>query len=238
MLIRVRDLRVSYGSVEVLHGINLEVGAGEFVSIVGKSGCGKSTLLLALAGFVECQGDVHFPGEFGIVFQNYAVFPWMTVRDNIAFGLWTRPAADREAIVDRHLSLVGLQAHADKYPSLLSGGQAQRVALARALAADPAVVLMDEPFGALDTFTRNQMQQWLAMLWQGGSKTGLFVTHNIEEAIFLSDRIILMDQGRILTEVGVEVERPRDSELKYSGQFVELRRSILERLGTTEPVRS
>jgi NitT/TauT family transport system ATP-binding protein len=234
--------------VHALGPLDLSLRTGEFFGVVGPSGCGKSTLLEIMAGLSRpTKGEVRFDGVpvggevpegIGVIFQDDASFPWLTVRDNIAFGLWTRPAADREAIVDRHLSLVGLQAHADKYPSLLSGGQAQRVALARALAADPAVVLMDEPFGALDTFTRNQMQQWLAMLWQGGSKTGLFVTHNIEEAIFLSDRIILMDQGRILTEVGVEVERPRDSELKYSGQFVELRRSILERLGTTEPVRS
>jgi len=231
VLISVQALRVSYGDTEVLHGIDLQVEEGQFVSIVGKSGCGKSTLLLALAGFIPREGEITFPGEFGMVFQNYAVFPWMTVRDNIAFGLGGRGAAERNTIVDQHLSLVGLESHASKYPSQLSGGQAQRVALARALAADPKVVLMDEPFGALDNFTRNQMQQWLAELWQNEHKTVLLVTHNIEEAVFLSDRLILMEKGRIEGDVAVDLKRPRAADLKFSAGFVDLRRSILERLG-------
>ncbi|SRR5712664_1985135 len=231
MLIQVQGLRVSYGNTEVLHGIDLEIQEGQFVSIVGKSGCGKSTLLLALASFVPHDGAVEFPADFGMVFQNYAVFPWMTVRDNIAFGLSKLPAVERATVVDKHLVLVGLESHANKYPSQLSGGQAQRVALARALAANPKVILMDEPFGALDNFTRSQMQQWLAGVWQNDHKTVVLVTHNIEEAIFLSDRIILMDKGEIEGDVEVDLQRPRASELKFSTGFVDLRRSILERFG-------
>jgi len=138
---------------------------------------------------------------------------------------------ERAEIVAKHLSLVGLESHATKFPSQLSGGQAQRVALARALAVGPRVIMMDEPFGALDMFTRNQMQQWLEELWEREHKTVLFVSHNIEEAIFLSDRIILMDRGRIEGEIRVTLRRPRAADLKFSMEFVELRRSILERIG-------
>ncbi len=231
MLVEARQLRVRYDDTEVLHGIDLDVREGEFVSIVGRSGCSQSTLLLALAGFIASQGRVRFPREFGVVFQHYAVFPWMTVRDNISFGLQHMPAAQRGAVVDEHLALVGLSSHAAHYPSQLSGGQAQRVALARALAPDPKVILLDEPFGALDTFTRSVMQQWLSDLWLRARRTVLFVSHNIEEAIFLSDRTILMDEGQITGSIAIDFERPRPSALAYSAEFVALRREIVERVG-------
>ena len=161
LIIEVRDLCVSYGDHAVLDAVNLKVRNGEFVSIVGQSGCGKSTLLLALAGFIAYQGQVTVPEHIGMVFQNYAVFPWLTVRGNIAFGLHELGALERENVIAHHLRLVGLEDHAHKYPAQLSGGQTQRVALARALAPRPKVVFMDEPFGALDMFTRERMQEWL-----------------------------------------------------------------------------
>jgi ABC-type nitrate/sulfonate/bicarbonate transport system ATPase subunit len=234
--IDVRDLRVAYDGHEVLHGIDLSIGEGEFVSIVGRSGCGKSTLLLALAGFIARQGDVRFPPDFGIVLQNYAVFPWMTVRDNVGFGLGAVPSRQRREVVDRYLALVGLGGLSDRYPSQLSGGQIQRVALARALAPEPKVILLDEPFGALDTFTRAVMQQWLADLWQRSPRTALFVSHNIEEALVLSDRIVLMDGGTIAGQLSVDFARPRSADIAYTPAFVELRRAIVDRIGRVPTV--
>jgi ABC-type nitrate/sulfonate/bicarbonate transport system ATPase subunit len=183
--IQVRGLHVHYGENEVLNGIDFTVDRGEFMSIVGKSGCGKSTLLHALAGFIEKDGEVKIPSDLGMVFQNYAVFPWLTVRGNIAFGLHEINGQQRENLVVRHLEMVGLSADAHKYPAQLSGGQTQRVALARALAPNPEIIFMDEPFGALDMYTREKMQTWLLHIWENNHKTVLFVTHNIEESIFL-----------------------------------------------------
>jgi NitT/TauT family transport system ATP-binding protein len=229
-LIEVRNLRVSYDGLEILHGVDITVRDGEFVTIVGKSGCGKSTLLLALAGFIKREGDVRMPSDIGMVFQNYAVFPWLTVRGNIAFGLQDLGTAERAEVIRHHLKLVGLEAHAGKYPAQLSGGQAQRVALARALAPNPPLVFMDEPFGALDMFTRDKMQEWLGEIWENEDKTVLFVTHNIEEAIFLSDRIVMMGEGDVLDELRIPFERPRTRELKFSPEFMKLKHRILERM--------
>lgn len=229
-LIQVRDLTVGYDDVTVLKNINFEVNEGEFVSIVGTSGCGKSTLLFALAGFIDSIGSIRMPTDIGVVFQNYAVFPWLTVKGNISFGLQHLPQDEREKIVRHHLALVGLERHADKYPAQLSGGQAQRVALARALAPNPQVILMDEPFGALDMFTRDKMQNWLQEIWENDNKTVLFVTHNIEEAIYLSDRIAILHKTLGLVEISVPITRPRKKEMKFSPEFVQLKREILEKL--------
>ncbi len=230
VLIQVQNLFVSYGDVPVLKDINFEINEGEFVSIVGTSGCGKSTLLYALAGFIESRGHIQMPSELGVVFQNYAVFPWMTVAGNIAFGLHRLPAEKRDKIVQHHLSLIGLEQHADKYPGQLSGGQTQRVALARALAPNPQVIFMDEPFGALDMFTRDKMQNWLEQVWENDNKTVLFVTHNIEEAIYLSDRIMILNNESGLMNIDVPFARPRLKEMKFSQEFVQLKRKILEQL--------
>jgi len=226
----IRDLRVKYGDIEVLHGIGFQVERGEFVSIVGKSGCGKSTLLHALAGFIGSEGEIQIPTDLGIVFQNYAVFPWLTVSGNIAFGVGSADSIRRKQIVSQHLDMVGLTADARKYPFQLSGGQAQRVALARALAANPSVILMDEPFGALDMFTREKMQRWLLDIWEKNHKTVLFVTHNIEEALFLSDKVIVFDQGDILGEIPVPFGRPRSEQLKFASPFIDLKRQILAQM--------
>jgi NitT/TauT family transport system ATP-binding protein len=228
--ISVCGLRVKYGELEVLHGIDFHVKPGEFVSIVGKSGCGKSTLLHALAGFIAKEGSIQIPSDLGVVFQNYAVFPWLTVKGNIAFGVGSTDSKQRREIVSHHLDMVGLAADANKYPFQLSGGQAQRVALARALAANPAVILMDEPFGALDMFTREKMQRWLLDIWEGNHKTVLFVTHNIEEALFLSDRLIVFGQGEILADFQMPFGRPRNEDIKFAAPFIELKRQILAKM--------
>jgi ABC-type nitrate/sulfonate/bicarbonate transport system ATPase subunit len=228
--ITVRGLRAKYGDVEVLHGIDFEVSERQFVSIVGKSGCGKSTLLHALAGFIEKDGDVRMPADIGVVFQNYAIFPWLTVKGNIGFGIPSVDSASKKEILASHLEMVGLSAEGHKYPFQLSGGQAQRVALARVLAANPSVILMDEPFGALDMFTRERMQTWLLKIWNASHKTVLFVTHNIEEALFLSDRVLVLGGGNVLVDLNVPFERPRLEALKFTPAFVELKKQILDKM--------
>ncbi len=225
--IRAQNLRVRYDENEVLHGLDFVVRKGEFVSIVGKSGCGKSTLLHALAGFIEKDGDVEVPADLGIVFQNYAVFPWLTVAGNIAYGLSQCSRSERRQVVAEMLERMELNDHAKKYPAQLSGGQTQRVALARALATNPEAVLMDEPFGALDPYTRDKMQTWLHQMWEQTNKTVLFVTHHIEEAVFLSDRIIVLGEGLICGEFDVPFGPRRKAEIKFTESFIELRRQVV-----------
>ncbi|HEV7682548.1 MAG TPA: ABC transporter ATP-binding protein [Pyrinomonadaceae bacterium] len=226
MHLSVRDLCVRFGEHRILKGISLTVERGEFVSIVGKSGCGKSTLLNALAGFIKSEGEVQIPAEVGVVFQSYAVFPWLTVRENISFGLHQFNGQQREALIVNHLKMTGLCSKAHKYPAQLSGGEVQRVALARALAPNPEVLLMDEPFGALDLYTREKMQTWLLDVWETNRKTVLFVTHNIEEAIFLSDRVFIMSGGRVRGEVHVPFERPRNAGMRFTAVTAELKGQI------------
>jgi ABC-type nitrate/sulfonate/bicarbonate transport system ATPase subunit len=226
MHLSVRDLCVRYGEQRVLQNVSFTVERGEFVSIVGKSGCGKSTLLNALAGFIKSEGEVQIPAEVGIVFQSYAVFPWLTVRENISFGLHQINGQQREALIASHLEMTGLSREAHKYPAQLSGGEIQRVALARALAANPEVLLMDEPFGALDLYTREKMQSWLLGIWERNQKTVLFVTHSIEEAIFLSDRVLIFGGGQVRGEVPVPFARPRYEEMKFTSPFGEIKRRI------------
>lgn len=228
--IEVRDLKVSYEDLEVIQGISFEVRRGEFVSIIGKTGCGKSSLLHALAGFIDKKGEITVSGNAGIVFQAYAIFPWLTVEQNIAFGLGKFSNVRRTELVSQHLEMTGLMNEASKYPFQLSGGQSQRVALARALAPNPDVILMDEPFGALDEFTREKMQAWLLDIWEKTHKTVVFVTHNLEEAIFLSDRVMALGHGKILGEFAVPFERPREEKVKFSGEFVTLKEKMLEML--------
>jgi len=230
--IQVRGLKVCYGSHEVIRGINFTVQKGEFVSVIGKSGCGKSSMLHALAGLIEKTGEVEIPTDVGMVFQSYAVFPWLTVKGNIAFGLQDADEKQRDELVAKYLEMIGLTNDARKYPYELSGGQSQRVALARALVLNPDVILMDEPFGALDQFTREKMQVWLLDIWEKSHKTVIFVTHNIEEAIYLSDRVIVMGQGVILGEFPVSFNRPREDQIKFTPAFVSLKRQVLELMET------
>ena len=215
------------GDVVALQDIRLDIAAGEFVCLLGPSGCGKSTLLNAVAGFslptqgmIEVGGQpVRGPGpDRGMVFQEYALFPWMTVAGNIAFALEVQPGrrrSERAVInqrVDELLALFGLRDFRDRFPKDLSGGMRQRVAIARVLAMDAPVMLMDEPFGALDALTRRTLQDELLRIWQRFGKTVLFVTHSIEEALYLADRIIVMTYrpGTLKRDQRVELPRPRD----------------------------
>lgn len=221
-----------------LDGVSVDIRGGEFVSIVGRSGCGKTTLLRMIGGFHSpTTGEVLVndrpvagPGpDRGMVFQSGALFPWMSARKNIAFGL-TVQGSDKSAAMQRAdelLELVGIPQAADRYPHELSGGMAQRVAIARALAPDPSTLLMDEPFGALDELTRGAMQDELLRIWQANQKTVVFVTHSIAEAIYLSDRVIVMTPhpGRLRADITVDIPRPRD---RTSPEFVALEREIYD----------
>ena len=224
------------GETVALQDATLEVAAGEFVCLIGASGCGKSTLLRIVAGFesvtagqVEVRGKaVDGPGpDRGMVFQDYGLFPWLTVRRNIAFGPESRGKSKAEvaAVTERFLQMIGLGAFADVYPHQLSGGMKQRVAIARVLANDARVVLMDEPFGALDAMTRERLQDELLALWASTGLTVVFVTHAIEEAIFLADRVVVMSPGpgRIVRDVPIALPRPRDV---ASPEFNALRREL------------
>jgi NitT/TauT family transport system ATP-binding protein len=222
--------------VTALRDIDLDVAAGEFVCLLGPSGCGKSTLLNAVAGFdrptsgaLTALGQpVLAPGpERAMVFQEYALFPWMTVERNIAFGLEVRrdpPARIRE-VVDRLLAKLGLSDFRDRFPKDLSGGMRQRVAIARVLAIDPPLLLMDEPFGALDALTRRSLQDELLRIWAEDRKTVLFVTHGIEESIYLADRVVVMTYrpGTVKRIVTVTLPRPRDT---ASQEFNTLKREL------------
>ena len=230
--------------VEAIHDLSLRVGDGEFVTIVGPSGCGKSTFLHILGGFVPRDGgtmrldgrDVDGPGpDRGMMFQDLALFPWRTVAGNVGWALEVqgRPRAEREAAVDRLLALVGLRPFQHAYPNELSGGMRQRVALARVLCFDPAVMLMDEPFGALDAQTRELMQEELQRIWQQTRKTVLFVTHDAEEALYLADRIVVLSQrpGRVKAHFAVDIPRPRSFETRFSTRFLALKRQVWEATG-------
>jgi NitT/TauT family transport system ATP-binding protein len=225
--LEVRGLRKVFtaGGHEVvaLDGIDLEVAPGEFTCLLGPSGCGKSTLLDAIAGFapptagqvIALGRPVTGPGpERAMVFQEYALFPWMTVEQNVAFGLELKglDAAARRPVVDGYLARLGLRDFRDRFPKDLSGGMRQRVAIARALAIDPPMLLMDEPFGALDALTRRSLQDELLRLWAEDRKTIVFVTHGIEEAVYLADKVVVMTYrpGTVKRIVPVPLPRPRD----------------------------
>jgi len=209
--------------MEALHNINLSIEENEFVCFIGPSGCGKTTLLRIIAGLEEpssgtvtLAGDpIKGPGpERGMVFQEYSLFPWRTVLDNVAFGLELKgvPAAERQARGRQYLKMVGLERFEARYPHELSGGMKQRVAIARALVNDPRALLMDEPFGALDAQTRNIMQSELLRIWEEKRKTVVFVTHSVDEAIYLADRIVIMSArpGRIKDIIEISLPRPRN----------------------------
>ncbi|MBM3588359.1 MAG: ABC transporter ATP-binding protein [Alphaproteobacteria bacterium] len=226
--------------IEALSDANLLIEKGEFVCLIGASGCGKSTLLRIVAGFEPPSAgealmwDKPITGpapDRGMVFQDYGLFPWLPVRQNIGFGPASRglPKAELRILVDRFVDMVGLSRFADAYPHQLSGGMKQRVAIARVLANDAEMVLMDEPFGALDAMTRERLQDELLDIWQRTKLTVLFVTHSIEEAIFLADRVVVMEPGpgRIASEHRIELPRPRDVS---SPEFNVVRRDLSARL--------
>jgi ABC-type nitrate/sulfonate/bicarbonate transport system ATPase subunit len=222
--LQIRGLSKVFGrsgaTTTALDDVDLDVGRGEFVSIIGTSGCGKTTLLRIIAGLerdfvgrVELEGrQIEGPGvDKGVVFQDHRLLPWLTIEENIGFGLVQRPEAERREITRRYLSLVGLAKFGRAYPAQLSGGMAQRAAIARALVNHPKVLLLDEPLGALDALTRRYMQQELEKIWVREKPTTIMVTHDVDEAICLSDRIVLMSSrpGRVKRIISVDLARPR-----------------------------
>ena len=226
--------------VEALAPVDLAIPKSEFVCMIGASGCGKSTLLRIIAGFEEpTTGHVSIDGkpvtgpgsDRGMVFQDYALFPWMTVRQNISFGPRQRHLAREEIdqTTDEFVRMVGLERFADRYPNQLSGGMKQRVAIARVLANNANILLMDEPFGALDALTREQLQNELLQIWKRTGVTTIFVTHSVEEAVLLADRVLVMSAGpgRIDSDFRIDLPRPRDVS---SPEFNALRRDVARRL--------
>ncbi|MCR4888460.1 MAG: ABC transporter ATP-binding protein [Ruminococcus sp.] len=255
-VIKIEDLSLTYEtektSYQALKNVDLEINKGEFVCLIGPSGCGKSTLLSALEGILEpSEGrvlingkEVHGAGpERAVVFQNYSLFPWMSARKNVAFAMieskrGIKKISKREAYktADEYLAKVGLSEYKDKQPGELSGGMQQRVAIARALACDPEILLMDEPFGAIDAKTREVLQQLLLKLWaeDENKKTIVFVTHDLDEALLLADRIVFMIPKGIHQVINVDLKRPRDKEKLLIDEKYRSIRSKLVRLFSNE----
>ena len=241
--LEIRDLNQSFARDDgsrlvVLEHLTFDVQDKEFVCILGSSGCGKTTLLRLVAGLDKATaGSIILDGEeikgatpkVGMVFQEYSLFPWRTVIDNIAFGLEMKGIRkdERYRIAGQYLDLVNLSQFRDSYPSELSGGMRQRVAVARALAIDPVLLLMDEPFGALDAQTRNMLQTELLTIWEKTKKTVVFITHSVDEAVFMADRIIVVSPrpGTICTILPIDLPRPRD---RTSVEFALIRRKVLD----------
>lgn len=228
-------------TVQALEEINLHVREKEFISILGASGCGKSTLLRIIGGLEKpTTGSINLDGkkitqpgpDRGMVFQAYTLFPWLTVQKNIEFGLKQKGISktERAQIAQKYVEIVGLKGFEDVYPKRLSGGMKQRVAIARALANDPEIILLDEPFGALDMQTRSIMQELLLKVWQKSKKTVILVTHDIDEAIFMADRVVVMKSrpGSIKEIIDVELPRPRDYHIKTSEKFMEYKNRAVD----------
>ncbi|NTJ63285.1 ABC transporter ATP-binding protein [Agrobacterium rhizogenes] len=222
-----------------LQNLNLDIEDGEFITVVGPSGCGKSTAMNIAAGLTPTSSGqvlvdnmpVKGPGpERGVIFQQYALFPWLTVRQNVEFGLQIsgRSKDERRRIADHFIELVGLTDFADALPKMLSGGMKQRCAIARAYAVNPKILLMDEPFGALDALTRVQLQDQLLTMWSKERRTVMFITHDVDEAVYLASRVIVMAArpGRLHKIIPVDLPFPRTEEMRLSPQFSELRNEV------------
>ena len=237
--VSLRQLRKAFGAHAVVHGVDLDIADREFLVLVGPSGCGKSTLLSIIGGLEQqTTGEVRVGDELvigpgadrGMVFQGYTLFPWLTVKKTVMFGLKMKGVknAQAEKLALEWLDVVGLTPARDQYPAQLSGGMKQRVAIARALANEPRILLMDEPFGALDAQTRCSMQAHLLRIWEKVDVTVLFITHDLDEAVYLSDRIVVLgaNPGRILEIIDVPVPRPRREEQFLSGHFLATKKRL------------
>ena len=242
--VQIKDVKKIYegrnGQTIALNGANLDIYDNEFICVVGPSGCGKSTLLNIIAGLHEAtSGEVLVDGvkvegtgvDRGVVFQQYALFPWLTVKKNVMFGLNLKKGmtdAEREEIALKYIKMGGLEKFVDSYPKELSGGMKQRVAIARAYAVNPSLLLMDEPFGALDAQTRTQLQTELLKTWEEEKKTCFFITHDVEEAILLASRVVVMSArpGRIKEVIDIDIPYPRNQETKMLPRFTELKNYI------------
>ncbi|AIA07386.1 ABC transporter ATP-binding protein [Streptomyces noursei] len=229
LAVRVAELVREFDGRPVIDGLQLELQAGEFVALLGRSGCGKSTLLRVLAGLDrEIRGEVWVPRRKAVAFQAPRLMPWKRVWRNVLLGLPGRP---ERAAAERALAEVGLDHRADAWPKTLSGGEAQRASLARALVRDPDLLLLDEPFGALDALTRIKAQRLVSEVWQERGCAVLLVTHDVEEALLLADRVLVMEDGRITSETVVDLPRPRDV---ADPRCAALRTRLLARLGVTD----
>lgn len=244
-LSKIYEIREGVGRVRrltALQDVTFDVKEEEFVTIIGPSGCGKSTLLFIIAGLLEKTGgeirldgrSITGPGlDRAIVFQEFAIFPWLTVKENIKFGLKQKKTISKdqhEEIARRHIKMVQLEGFEDTYPHRLSGGMKQRVGVARALAYDPALLLMDEPFGALDAQTRSNLQGLLVDIWQEAKKTVVFVTHSVREAVYLSDRVLVLQSrpGKVIKSLEIDIPRPRDETFNMFSEYVaELKETLV-----------
>lgn len=238
-MISIQGLSKRYGDFQALQHLDLEIAKGEFVVLLGASGCGKSTLLNLVAGFDSTtEGRIVVNGRevtkvdphCGMVFQHYALFPWLTVLDNVAFGLKMKGISrpERYEVARRYIEMVGLRGFEDNFPSALSGGMRQRVSIARVLANDPDVILLDEPFAALDAMTRQVLQGELLQIYEKSRKTIIFITHSIDEALLLSTRMLIMSArpGRVVTDLRNDLPMPRNAEIQLSARYNELKSQI------------
>ncbi|WP_027730524.1 ABC transporter ATP-binding protein [Variovorax paradoxus] len=238
-MISIQGISKQYGDFHALQHVNLEIAKGEFVVLLGASGCGKSTLLNLVTGFdrstagrivVNDREVTKVDPHCGMVFQQYALFPWLTVLDNVAFGLKMKGVsrAERHNVAQRFIEMVGLKGFEHKYPNTLSGGMRQRVSIARVLANDPDVILLDEPFAALDAMTRQVLQDELLQIYEKSKKTIIFITHSIDEALLLSTRMIIMSArpGRVVTDIRNDLPMPRNADVQLSPRYNELKSQI------------
>ncbi|MBS0500795.1 MAG: ABC transporter ATP-binding protein [Burkholderiaceae bacterium] len=238
-MISIQGVSKHYGSFQALEQVDLDVAQGEFVVLLGASGCGKSTLLNLITGFDHpTSGRIVVNGRpvnkvdpnCGMVFQQYALFPWLTVLENVGFGLKMKgvPKARRNEVAQRFVEMVGLKGFEDRFPSALSGGMRQRVSIARVLANDPDVILLDEPFAALDAMTRQVLQDELLRIYEKSRKTIVFITHSIDEALLLSTRMLIMSArpGRVVTDIRNDLPMPRNAEVQLSPRYNELKSQI------------
>ncbi|MFH1334642.1 MAG: ABC transporter ATP-binding protein [Pseudomonadota bacterium] len=252
--LEIKNLSRTFGNhkkkTDAIRDIGFTVNEGEFVSIVGPSGCGKSTLINLIAGFDQpTEGEIVLDGNMiqspgadrGVVFQKYTCFPWQTVQQNVEFGLKIlgTPPKTRAKIAHQYIKTVGLAGFENEYPKNLSGGMQQRVALARSLATNPKILLMDEPFGALDTQTRRFMQDLLLQIWEKTHKTILFVTHDVDEAIFMADKVLIMSArpGTIKEKIDVKLKRPRNIKVEFSQEYINLKKRVQKAI-TEESIKS
>jgi len=253
-----KSFNVKDSCLSILENIDLTIKQGEFVVIVGHSGCGKSTLLKILSGLLvadegsislknfnlNSNGKVSYENfqitkpnsEIGMIFQEHRLFPWMTVKENVSFGLKNLKEKERETLIDYHLNLVKLKDFKNAYPHQLSGGMSQRAAIARALVTNPSILLLDEPFGALDALTKITMQQEIIKIWEEQKMTMVMVTHDIEEAIYLADKVVVMSSrpGKIKEIIKVDLERPRD---RNSADFGRLKKRVYEHFFNDEKIK-
>ena len=230
IVIQIRNLFANYGNTKVLNGINCDIRQGELIGILGKSGTGKTTLLNIIAGFIKAEGEIKVSGNIGYCFQQHSLFDWMTVAENIEFGLQNMSEYEKGIAVSDLLHKIDLIDASNKYPFELSGGQMQRVSLARALANKPSIILLDEPFSSLDILTRDLMIEWFLQFIRNYPVTVIMVTHYLDEALLFSDRILILKNQKIEHDFKVELKKPRTLELKFKKKFRKNKKILLATL--------